>query len=196
MIVAEPSSQGNCCLSLDMPSRTDQELIAAANRGEVEGFEELYRRHRDWVVRLALRFTHDEDQALDVLQEVFVYFMKKFPGFELRCELKTFLYPAVRNTAISLRRKSERFVADEETIADLATPELSREGDGGDILMGVVSALPESQREVLLLRFVDGLALHEIAEALEIPLGTVKSRLHNALATLESDPRTRAFFEE
>src|ERR1044071_8526648 len=174
MIVAE--SKGNERLSLEHPSRSDRDLIAAINRGDVEAFEDLYRRYRDWVVRLALRFTHDEDLALDVLQEVFVYFMKKFPGFELHCELKTFLYPAVRNVAIGMRRKSERYVSDDETIANRP------------------SEAPSQQREVLMLRFVDGLALNEIATALEIPLGTVKSRLHNALETLEKDPNIKKFF--
>ena len=55
--------------------------------------------------------------------------------------------------------------------------------------------LPEAQREVLLMRFVDGLTLAEIAEALAIPLGTVKSRLHNALRALRDDPRVREYFE-
>jgi RNA polymerase sigma-70 factor (ECF subfamily) len=59
----------------------------------------------------------------------------------------------------------------------------------------VLAALSEEHREVLLLRFVDGLNLGEIASALEIPLGTVKSRLHNALTTLRKDPRTKTFFE-
>ena len=194
MIVAE--SKGNERLSLEQPSRSDQDLIAAINRGDVEAFEDLYRRYRDWVVRLALRFTHDEDLALDVLQEVFVYFMKKFPGFELHCELKTFLYPAVRNVAIGMRRKSERYVSDDETIANRPSAAPSQQGEAGDVLLAVVSSLPEQQREVLMLRFVDGLALNEIATALEIPLGTVKSRLHNALEMLEKNPATKKFFEE
>ena len=59
----------------------------------------------------------------------------------------------------------------------------------------MVAALTPSQREVLLLRFVDGLALHEIAEASGIPLGTVKSRLHYALAVLRCDERTRKYFD-
>jgi RNA polymerase sigma-70 factor (ECF subfamily) len=194
MIVAE--SQGNERLSLEQPSRSDQDLIAAINRGDTEAFEDLYRRYRDWVVRLALRFTLDEDLALDVLQEVFVYFMKKFPGFELRCELKTFLYPAVRNVALGMRRKSERYVSDDETIANRPSATPSQQGEAGDVLLAVVSSLPEQQREVLMLRFVDGLALSEIATALEIPLGTVKSRLHKALETLEKNPATKKFFEE
>jgi RNA polymerase sigma-70 factor (ECF subfamily) len=194
MIVAE--TQGNEPLSQNHSSRSDQDLIATVNRGDIEAFEDLYRRYRDWVVRLALRYTHDEDLALDVLQEVFVYFMKKFPGFELRCELKTFLYPAVRNLAISMRRKSERYISDEETIVNRPSESPLQQGEAGDVLLAVVSSLPEQQREVLMLRFVDGLALNEIATALEIPLGTVKSRLHNALETLEKNPDTRKFFEQ
>ena len=62
-------------------------------------------------------------------------------------------------------------------------------------LMTVLAGLSEEQREVLLLRFADGLSLAEIAEAMKIPLGTVKSRLHNALGSLRNDPRTRNFFD-
>jgi RNA polymerase sigma-70 factor (ECF subfamily) len=193
MIVAEP--KGNERLSLDRSSRSDQELIAAVNRGESDAFEDLYLRYRDWVVRLAFRFTHDEDLALDVLQEVFLYFLKKFPGFELRCELKTFLYPAVRNVALGMRRKAERYVADCQTLESAPSVAPSHEGAAGDVLLAIVSALPEQQREVLMLRFVDGLALNEIATALGIPLGTVKSRLHNALETLERNPATKKYFE-
>ena len=192
MIVAAPEGSER----LQKSSRTDQDLIAAVNRGDAEAFEELYWRYRDWVARLAFRYTHDEDLALDVLQEVFVYFMKKFPGFELRCELKTFLYPAVRNVSIGMRRKVERFVSDEETLEAQASVAASAEGAAEDVLLAVIHGLPEAQREVLMLRFVDGLALNEIAEALEIPLGTVKSRLHNALETLAKNPATRKFFEE
>jgi RNA polymerase sigma-70 factor (ECF subfamily) len=73
----------------DSPS--DQELVALVNRGDANAFEMLYQRYRDWVVNLAHRFTGSEDLALDVLQETFLYFLRKFPGFELRANLKTFL---------------------------------------------------------------------------------------------------------
>ena len=80
----------------------------------------------------------------------------------------------------------------EATTLSPAPPAASAETDD---LRFVLTALPEEQREVLLLRFVDGLSLAEIAEAMNIPLGTVKSRLHNALQTLRQDQRTRNFFE-
>ena len=67
--------------------------------------------------------------------------------------------------------------------------------DAREGLAAVLSGLSEGHREVLLLRFVDGLSLAEIADALELPLGTVKSRLHYALDRLRQDERTREFFD-
>jgi RNA polymerase sigma-70 factor (ECF subfamily) len=175
--------------------RTDPELIAAINGGDAAAFEVLYQRYRDWVVHLAARLTGDEHLALDVLQETFLYVLKKFPGFRLTAQFKTFLYPAVRNLSIAARRKAKRLQSDEtelQAIADTAAQ--SAPAAPGDLAF-VLDGLPEEQREVLLLRFVDGFSLAEIAGALGIPLGTVKSRLHNALAALKQDPRTREFFE-
>lgn len=175
--------------------RIDQDLVAAINGGDAWAFETLYWRHRDWVANLAVRFTGDHALALDVLQETFLYFLKKFPGFTLTCQLRSFLYPAVRNLAIAARRKAERLQSEDGELPELeAPPPASTNHTARDQLAVVVTALPETHREVLLLRFVDGLSLNEIAEALEIPLGTVKSRLHNALDTLRRDPRTKEFF--
>ena len=63
-------------------------------------------------------------------------------------------------------------------------------------LSAVLAILPDQQREVLLMRFVDDMSLQEIAAALDIPLGTVKSRLHNSLQILRSDRRTQDYFLE
>jgi len=177
-------------------TRTDLELIAAMNRGDDRAFEVLYFRYRDWVTSLAYRFTGDESLALDVLQETFLYFLKKFPGFKLTAEMKTFLYPAVKNLSIAARRKAERHQSTEGELAVLEShPAKPTAATNSADLSVVLAALSEEHREVLLLRFADGLNLGEIASALEIPLGTVKSRLHNALTTLRKDPRTKTFFE-
>src|SRR6266571_9345084 len=100
-------------LEFEQDSRSDLELISAINSGDDSAFEVLYYRYRDWVVALAFRLTGDRELALDVLQETFLYFVKKFPGFRLTAQLKTFLYPAVRNLSIAARRKAERFQSDE-----------------------------------------------------------------------------------
>jgi RNA polymerase sigma-70 factor (ECF subfamily) len=63
-------------------------------------------------------------------------------------------------------------------------------------LTAVLAGLNEAQREIVLMRFVDGMSLKEIADALDVPLGTVKSRLHHALQTLRNDRRTRDYFIE
>jgi RNA polymerase sigma-70 factor (ECF subfamily) len=173
------------------------ELITAMNSGDEAAFHVLYHRYRDWVVSLARRFTGCDSQANDVMQETFLYFLKKFPGFVLTSQLKTFLYPAVRNlslTAIGKARKLQTGSDENGILETLAAPEaIPGAGDDFDFIL---SELSEDHRETLMLRFVDGLSLAEIAAACGVPLGTVKSRLHHALARLREDPRTREFFFE
>ncbi|MDB5321574.1 MAG: sigW 5 [Phycisphaerales bacterium] len=180
-------------VTVDPPNdpRSDQDLVAAANGGDPSAFDALYHRHKAWVLSLATRFTGDADQALDVLQETFIYLLSKFPGFKLTSRLSTFLYPAVKNISIAVRRKSAKFGGGQQPFDTLPAPVAARQNE----LVAIVSGLPETHREVVLMRFVDGLSLEEIGVALGIPLGTVKSRLHNALATLREDPRVQRFFE-
>ena len=179
--------------------RPDEALVALINQGDPNAFETLYRRHRDWVVNLAGRIAGDQSLALDVLQETFLYVLRKFPGFQLTCQFRSFLYPAVRNLAIAAREKAARSQADGCVDPDqLETEPQTATGNHPSErarLAEVLKGLPEPQREVLLLRFVDGFNLAEIAAALEVPIGTVKSRLHHALAALRQEPRTRSFFE-
>ncbi len=171
------------------------ELIDAMNSGVEAAFEALYYRHRDWVVSLARKFTGSEHLALDVMQETFLYFLGKFPGFTLTCQLKTFLYPVVRNhslNAIGKTRKLHSGVEETRVLENLAAPDVPP-GVSDDFEV-VLSSLSEDHRESLLLRFIDGLSLAEIAEATGIPLGTAKSRLHHAISKLREDPRTHEFF--
>jgi len=163
---------------------SDQELIRAIQAWKPEAFEVLYLRHRDWVLALAYRFCPNREDALDVLQDTFAYLVEKLTALELRSRLRTFLYPAVKHLALS--RKGARKTVPLEAAADL--PAASREPDE---IEAHLRALPEPQREVVLLRFVEGFDLKEIAEALGIPLGTVKSRLHQALEALRGRGRPR-----
>jgi RNA polymerase sigma-70 factor (ECF subfamily) len=159
---------------------TDAELVAAANRGDPRALSTLYRRYRDWVVALAYRTCGNRDDALEALQETFLYLCRKLPRLELRCRMKTFLYPVVRHLAIDAGKRRRR------TVGLVSEPPVLPRDHGSERrdLEDIVATLPEAQREVVLLRFGDGLALAEIAEALEVPLGTVKSRLHTALGRL------------
>ena len=174
---------------------TDDALIAALNGGDAAAFDALYFRYRDWVLRLAHRLTGNPDDALDVLQETFAYFFRKSPGFILTARMTTFLYPVVKNLSIAARRKRQRHAADEAT-PEPAAPLDQNPEDARSELAAVLRSLPDMHREVLLMRFVDDMALADIAQALSIPEGTVKSRLHNAIAALKRDPRISQLREE
>ena len=161
----------------------DDELVARANRGDAAAFAALYERHRDWVVAQAEGWTGNRDDALDVLQDVFAQLFSRFPGFALTAQLKTYLYPAVRHLSLD-RIRRRRPQVDVDSLADsLPAP---RTTEAGSDLHRLLATLPAAQREVLLLRYADDLSLPQIADALGIPLGTVKSRLHNALLALKA----------
>lgn len=171
--------------------RSDNALIAVCNDGSAReaarAFEVLYQRHKDYVLRVALRFVPDTDTALDVLQETFLYLLRRFPptgpGLELTAKFTTLLYPVAKNNALMALRRGNRFPAadvEPEELADVPEPAATNDA------AAVIAALPVRQREVLLLRFVDGMSLAEIAQVLDIPLGTVKSRLHVGIGRLKS----------
>ena len=173
---------------------SDRELIELVNKGDLNAFEALYLRYRDWVYCLAWRFTGNRADALDALQDTFTYLLGKFPGFELTASMTTFLYPVVRHICATIRSKTSRFTSEKEIFAELTAPKSGEIERCRSELAAVLIVLPEEQREVLLMRFVDGMSLQQIAAALDIPLGTVKSRLHNALGVLRGDRRTRDYF--
>jgi len=175
---------------------SDSELIDLANKGDPEAFEKLYYRYRDRVYRLAWRFTGNRADALDVLQETFTYLLGKFPGFELTSSMTTFLYPAVRHISITIGSKRDRIKTEEDMLDESIAAPSRESGLSRSELAAVLAIVPEEQREVLLMRFVDDMSLQEIAAALNIPIGTVKSRLHNSLRTLRNDRRTQNYFLE
>lgn len=162
-------------------NRTDADLVRAINGGDLDAFQVLYFRHRDWTMRLAMRFTGHHADALDVLQETFAYLARKFPGFELTAAMTTFLYPAVRNFSIAARRKRTRSSGGDDCLPLIAEPDSAQHSSRSD-LASRLRRLSDAHREILLMRFVDGMTQPEIAAALDLPLGTVKSRLHHALA--------------
>lgn len=175
---------------------SDEKLIKRISRGDLEAFETLYYRYRDWVYRLAYRFTRDHELAQDVLQETFIYLLKKFPGLELTVRMTTFLYPTVKFTSLNMLRLRQRDTEQYEAFDLISIPAATESNPSADNLAAVLALLPDAQREVVLMRFVDGFTVDEITDALGIPVGTVKSRLHNALKALRENPKTRQYFTD
>lgn len=166
----------------------DQSLIARANLGDEEAMRLLYENHKDFCVNLAVKYLDDRDEALDVLQETFKYLFLKFPGFVLTCQLRTFLFPVVRNLCLSRLRKKKPNVDSKVLEFQEAKTTRDPEADKSRVEEMVVN-LGDEHRDVVLLRFAEQMTLEEIAEKLSIPKGTVKSRLHNALKKLRDNPQ-------
>ena len=170
----------------------DQADIAIANSGDVAGFERIYLRYKDWAFQLAWRLANrDEAIAADVCQEVFTWFYTRFPGFTLTSSMKTFLFPAVRNTVIRQQDRKRRFSSDNLPADIPDTSAANGEASQDDIrrrVAALLSQLSDTQRHILLMRFVDDMTLAEIAASLQISESNVKSTYYRTLAKLKDSP--------
>ena len=174
--------------------KSDLELIEAINKGQAEAFEVLYYRYRDWVFNLAWRFTGKHDDSLDVLQETFTYLLGKFPGLKLTASMTTFLYPAVKHISLNIKKKNLKFSTENDISDDIIDPRANTKDTYPKDLAAVLEILPDELREILLMKYVDQMSQEEITEALNIPLGTVKSRLYRALQILRENKKTQSYF--
>lgn len=171
--------------------QSDEQLLDAFRRGSTDALGILYDRHARTVLAFAMRFTGDRALAEDVVQDCFRDLIDRIDTFELRGALTSWFYVVAKRRALRLRELAGR--GQGELDEALAIPDAVPEATGD--LRRLLSGLPAAQQEVLVLRFLDGWDLQSIAETLEIPLGTVKSRLHHAVAALREDPACRQYFE-
>jgi RNA polymerase sigma-70 factor (ECF subfamily) len=173
--------------------RSDRDLVQEAREGSHAAFEELVRRYSDRAYRAAYRVVRDEAEAEDVLQEALIKAYRALHNFESRSSFYTWLYRIVVNLALDRRRRSKAGVSlewDDNVSRQIDAraaqpvdhdPELaSMRTEVRKLVAEGIQGLPDGQREVLLLREVDGLSYEEIAETMQISKGTVMSRLHYA----------------
>lgn len=174
--------------------QSDVELIKAFQAGNRQSFEELIRRYSAKAFCLASRLTGSQEDAEEVLQDVFTTVYYKIAGFEGKSSFSSWLYRVTVNASLMniRKRKQDRTVA----IGDLATsPQTaeklhSTEQDGGDhytfrrevsaALEQAIRDLPDDYRPVFVLRDVDGLTSTEVSHLLELSVPAVKSRLHRS----------------
>ena len=149
-----------------------------------QGLPVLFERHKDYVFRLAYGFCADYHLAEDVTQEVFLRIAKARSRRRPQAQFRTWLYRVVLNTSRELKRRHGRVANnDPPDPSHYRSPQqqvaLSRD------LNRALTALPDRQREVVVLRFYEGLSTEETAAVLNCRPGTVKSHLHRAVATLQ-----------
>lgn len=179
--------------------RSDHELVQEARGGSHEAFEQLVHRYSERAFRAAYRVLHDAEASQDVLQEALIKAYRSLRNFESRSAFYTWLYRIVVNLALDRRRRERtsgstewsdaaaRQVDPRAIVPQASDPETdSRRSEVRALVARGVQDLPEGQREVLLLREVDGLSYEEIAATMRISKGTVMSRLHYARRKMET----------
>jgi RNA polymerase sigma-70 factor (ECF subfamily) len=183
------------------PTCSDEDLLIRFQRGQRDAFGDLLRRYEGELFGYLRRYLGDAELAADVFQNTFLLVYKKADQFDSGRAVKPWLYAIATNQAIDAMRRQGRHQAvrlDDVTTDGDDGAHLGRYLDSDEpgpleqlelaerrqFVRESVDRLPEFLRQVVLLTFFQGLKQSEIAEALEIPVGTVKSRTHTALARL------------
>lgn len=179
--------------------QTDLELVKRAQRGEPGAFDLLVLRYQHKVVKLVARLLRDPAEAEDVAQEAFIKAYRALGSFRGDSAFYTWLYRIAVNTARNAMASRQRRPLDYE--ADLSESEQSmvearmRHGDTPEAaalseeirstVNHAVEHLPEDLRAAIILREVEGLSYEEIAQAMDCPVGTVRSRIFRAREAID-----------
>jgi RNA polymerase sigma-70 factor (ECF subfamily) len=161
----------------------EQKLIALAQQGDRQAFCELVLSHHYGVVDIVYRMCGDPHLAEDSAQEAFLRAWQNIRQYRPRASFRSWVYRIATNVALdTLRRQKPSVDIDQLPITGLAQnlQTVAETREQADIVQQAVLALPPSSRTVLVLREYQGLSYKEISEALQIPLGTVMSRLSYA----------------
>lgn len=160
---------------------TDAELAHALANGDAAALDELMRRHEDLVFAVCLRIMGSREAALDAAQETFVTLFRKADRYREEAAFTTWLYRVATNTCYDMLRRNKRRAAD--PLPEHHDPADSAAGDpftSVELRPSIIEALqrlPDDFRTAVVLSDIEGLAVAEIAEVLQIPAGTVKSRV-------------------
>jgi RNA polymerase sigma-70 factor (ECF subfamily) len=178
---------------MDGRAGDETRLIEALRRGDPRAFEELVRGYQHRVFGVALRMLGSRAEAEEVAQEVFLRVHRAVDDFRGDAKLSTWLYAIASRLCLNRLATGERRAVreGEETLTRLAS---SQAGPADELerneleaaLHRAIAELPEERRIVVVLRDLEGLAYDEIAAALDLELGTVRSRLHRARMDLKS----------
>src|SRR2546423_7623500 len=165
-----------------------ESLIQRCLKGDQMAWEAIVRQYRRKVFNVAYKFVGRHDEAEDLTQDIFLKIFKSLSTFDSRANFQTWLISVSRNLCIDHYRsvRKERETIDRDVDASELSPRSKTQGqmammeqrDRVQLLKDAMSALPKTLRMAVLMRDIQELSYHEIAEKLHLPEGTVKSRIN------------------
>lgn len=185
-------------LMSDKP-QTDHQLVSRVQRGDRRAFDLLVIKYQPKILSLIGRFVYDQSECQDVAQEAFIKAYRALPNFRGDSQFYTWLYRIAVNTAknylVSRGRKAPtqgvdpdeaETVYQDAAFQDSATPERILQRDRlKEVVFTAIADLPEELRIAVSLREMDGMSYEEIAEVMDCPIGTVRSRIFRAREAIE-----------
>ncbi len=168
-----------------MSDSNDRELIIQLQQGSLDALGELYDRFRQMVYRTALAITSDPEAANDLLQDVFLRLYRFADRIDPQRPLEPWLYRMTANLAYTWVKRRNRWIRPLEDLADWlagnsrnSPQEAAERNEDWRRIQQAIASLPLPQRVVVVLYYLNDLSLQEISDILDVPVGTVKSRLH------------------
>ncbi len=179
----------------------DQALVDRVQRGEKPAFDLLVRKYQHKVAKLVGRYVYDRTEVEDISQEVFIKAYRAIAGFRGDSAFYTWLYRIAVNTAKNYLESQARrppstdinmevveMLEGAENLRDMATPEHNLlTVEIAHTVHRTISALPVDLRTAITLRDIDGLSYEEIAQVMECPIGTVRSRIFRARESIDKE---------
>lgn len=185
----------------------DLQLVQKVQNGDKTAFNLLVKKYQHKIISLIGRFVRDPMEREDIAQEAFIKAYRALPNFRGDSAFYTWLYRIAVNTAknylVSASRRpptqdidvnEASFSVHAEKMADLNTPEASAMNDElAQVIQKAINELPESLKEAIILREIEGMSYEAIALAMDCPIGTVRSRIFRARETIESAMKSYRF---
>lgn len=173
--------------------RTDRQLVLATRAGDARAFDALFYRYKDGIFRVGLAITKDPSHAEEIVVDTFARAFRAIERLEPDDSLRPWLYRVAVNLSYNRQpRKGIVFSTLEDALADVMTPEegsppaLAERAEQRAVVLECIDHLGPKHKVVVVLHYLNGLNLAEIAEIVGSPVGTVKSRLHYALQKLRT----------
>ena len=176
----------------------EEELVFQSQHGDRSAYSELMRLHANGVLNVVYRMCGDAQLAEDAAQETFLQAWQHLNSYRPQTSLRNWLYRIAVNAATDMLRKEKRLIPDAMEDLQLADNQPGPETvfvkqERAALVQGAVLSLPEACRAVLVLREYEGLSYQEISTALDIPVGTVMSRLNYARNLLKEKLKVQLF---